>query len=145
VTRPRGVVWAAVAVAAVGVTAGIVWVAVETRTAEPPVSLNGPLQQVPAHGWIAVVRPGATITDAQEILYNRGDAPVTITDIEVLGGSNSLLYLGALVAGPAAPVRSRSNSPSTRRQHTRSGVSHDPPSARFSSPRPRVGFPDTSY
>jgi hypothetical protein len=93
-------VWAAVAVAAVGVTAGIVWVAVETRTAEPPVSLNGPLQQVPAHGWIAVVRPGATITDAQEILYNGGDAPVTSTDIEVVGGSKSLLYLGALVAGP---------------------------------------------
>lgn len=67
--------------------------AVGTRVGE------GPLKSAPATGYALRRDTGATFTDGWVLLYNFGDAPITITRVRSMFDGNGLRQLGVLSAG----------------------------------------------
>jgi hypothetical protein len=93
--RTRSIAFGVVLVAAV---AAATWIYVASPDRGP--KQGGPLGPVNAHGSLTDVRLGQTMTDGLEVLELHGDEPATITDVEVIGGSGALQYLGAMIASP---------------------------------------------
>ncbi|MFY9915806.1 MAG: hypothetical protein WAK18_14140 [Nocardioidaceae bacterium] len=93
--RSRVVLAAVISVvAAAGVSAAVVM-------RSDSASSHGPIAPQPNHGSIVdITRVGAVKADGHETLRLSGDSPATITNVEVIGGEESMKFLGAMVAGP---------------------------------------------
>lgn len=83
------------------VTAVAVAVAATLSTSgeSEPRDAGGPLRGAPPHGFAVTVPVGATFTDGFETLLVRGDRPVVLESVELVG-ADGLKVVGFQVAGP---------------------------------------------
>lgn len=64
---------------------------------------DGPIAETGAYTWFNVIHQDEVFSDGMQMFIVGGHAPVTIDDVQVTGGEDTLEFLGARIGLPGRP------------------------------------------